>query len=222
MAVNNPLDKGTSASVEQALSRAQKIALGFLMVFSILIIVFWGWQLRIRIFQPFASSPKTTSSSQVELLDDLLRATDTDKDGLPDYDELYTYKTSPYLEDSDSDGLSDLQEINSGTDPNCPQGKDCMISEIIINNQTSTSELILPIEALSGDASTTTTVDASKITPAVVESLLQGKADITTLRQFYLESGMSQADLDKFSDEELMQMYRDVLESQNNNSNTSF
>jgi len=103
-----------------------------------------------------------------------------------------------------------------------PQGKDCTAPEIIIDNQASPSELTLPTTTTLTDSSVTTAVDASKITPAVVESLLQGKADIATLRQFYLESGMSENDLNKFSDAELMQMYRDVLESQSNNSNTSF
>jgi len=224
MAVNNPLDKSMSISGERALSRAQKIALAFLIIFSALILVFWLWQLQNRIFGPFAinSDSKNASSSQEELLNNLLKATDTDKDDLSDYDELYTYNTSPYLEDSDSDGLLDFQEINSGTDPNCPQGKDCTAPEIIIDNQASPSELTLPTTTTLTDSSVTTAVDASKITPAVVESLLQGKADIATLRQFYLESGMSENDLNKFSDAELMQMYRDVLESQSNNSNTSF
>src|SRR3989344_3458461 len=48
-----------------------------------------------------------------------LSVKDTDGDGLNDYDELYIYKTSPYLEDSDSDGVSDSAEIQKGTNPNC-------------------------------------------------------------------------------------------------------
>ena len=48
-----------------------------------------------------------------------LRNTDTDGDGLSDYQELKIYGSSPYLSDTDSDGLSDLEEIEQGTDPNC-------------------------------------------------------------------------------------------------------
>ncbi|MFH1433556.1 MAG: hypothetical protein ABIG32_01530, partial [Candidatus Uhrbacteria bacterium] len=53
------------------------------------------------------------------------RISDTDEDGISDYDELYVYKSSPYLADSDSDGFNDYEEIFSGNDPNCPQGKEC-------------------------------------------------------------------------------------------------
>lgn len=37
--------------------------------------------------------------------------TDTDGDGLSDYDEIYKYKTDPIKADSDGDGLSDYDEI---------------------------------------------------------------------------------------------------------------
>ncbi len=56
---------------------------------------------------------------------ELLKQKDTDHDGLSDYDELYVYHTSPYLADSDSDGIPDAIEVAQGTDPNCPQGKTC-------------------------------------------------------------------------------------------------
>jgi len=57
-----------------------------------------------------------------------LKTRDTDGDGLSDYDELYVYKTSPYLRDSDSDGFDDNTEILSGNDPNCPEGKQCGVT----------------------------------------------------------------------------------------------
>lgn len=42
---------------------------------------------------------------------------DTDMDGLSDYDEIFTYKTDPTKADSDNDGLSDYDEIKLGLDP---------------------------------------------------------------------------------------------------------
>jgi len=58
---------------------------------------------------------------------DVLRGQDTDNDSLNDYDELYVFRTSPFIEDSDSDGLLDGDEVMAGTDPNCPRTKTCRI-----------------------------------------------------------------------------------------------
>ncbi|MBI4272977.1 hypothetical protein HY621_03945 [Candidatus Uhrbacteria bacterium] len=55
-----------------------------------------------------------------------LRSSDTDRDTLSDYDELYVYRTSPYLADTDSDGYDDKQEIATGHDPNCATGDNCV------------------------------------------------------------------------------------------------
>ena len=57
-----------------------------------------------------------------------LKNLDTDKDSLSDYDELNIYHTSPFIEDSDSDGDLDNNEVASGEDPNCPKGKNCFSS----------------------------------------------------------------------------------------------
>lgn len=213
MVIKNPLDKSNINPDKGILTSTQKTALGFLIFFSVVIVMLWSWQLRNRILEPFTASTNLATSSQEELLDNLLRTLDSDKDGLSDYDELNIHKTSPYLEDSDSDGLSDQQEIVDGTDPNCPQGQDCRSTTIINNNVASTSELFLPVITES-NYSTTTKVDVTGVAPTTLEALLQGKADAAILRQFYLDGGMSQVDLDKFSDEELMKMYRGVLETQ--------
>lgn len=42
---------------------------------------------------------------------------DSDEDGLSDYDEVLKYKTSPIDFDTDCDLLSDLEEIEAGTNP---------------------------------------------------------------------------------------------------------
>ena len=43
---------------------------------------------------------------------------DTDKDGLSDYEEINTYSTNPLKADSDGDRMSDYAEIEAGTNPN--------------------------------------------------------------------------------------------------------
>jgi hypothetical protein len=65
----------------------------------------------------------TANTNQVDLIK--LKSQDSDLDGVDDYTEIYIYHTSPYLEDTDGDGISDKQEIFNGTNPNCPEGQDC-------------------------------------------------------------------------------------------------
>ncbi|MBX3247729.1 MAG: VWA domain-containing protein [Myxococcales bacterium] len=47
-----------------------------------------------------------------------LQNLDSDSDGLSDYEEICVYFTDPCLVDTDGDGLSDLVEVAAGTDPN--------------------------------------------------------------------------------------------------------
>ncbi|MCX6740116.1 MAG: hypothetical protein NTZ49_02725 [Candidatus Parcubacteria bacterium] len=54
-----------------------------------------------------------------------LKNQDSDLDGLDDWSELNIYGTSPYLSDTDSDKISDKDELLKGEDPNCPQGQVC-------------------------------------------------------------------------------------------------
>jgi uncharacterized repeat protein (TIGR02543 family) len=42
---------------------------------------------------------------------------DSDGDGLSNYDEIVTYQTNPLLKDTDSDGFDDLFEVNTGFNP---------------------------------------------------------------------------------------------------------
>ncbi|MFH1190973.1 MAG: hypothetical protein V1670_02100 [Candidatus Omnitrophota bacterium] len=109
------------------LNKNQKIATAVLAVFALFIFVLWFAQLKNSIKQPFIYNEEDNqqASSVDANSDEALKTKDSDKDGLSDWDELNTYLTSPYLEDSDSDGFSDKQEIDSGKDPNCPAGRDC-------------------------------------------------------------------------------------------------
>ncbi len=99
---------------------------------AILALALGVWQIRTLIHLPFAVPASTNQSAanlaagSVEGADvQALQARDTDADGLSDYDELYVYHTSPYLKDSDSDGVDDKTEVTKGTDPTCPQGQTC-------------------------------------------------------------------------------------------------
>lgn len=107
-----------------------------------------------------------------------LKEKDTDQDGLTDYDELYLYKTSPYIPDSDSDGYTDGEEIKNSQDPNCPAGVSC--ASLTLPQSQAASDLPDNLDAL---------------TPQQIRSLL-------------LQNGASAEELNSLSDEELINLYQ--------------
>jgi len=199
----NPLDKDNPQSTVTGLPRPQKIAVIILAIFAILIIVFWIGQFRYQINKPFKSETKKNTTEKV-IIDP--REQDTDKDGLSDYDELNTYKTSPYLEDSDSDGITDGQELEQGTDPNCPAGKQCNVP-LEAPNQ---------IELINQPDISVTTDSTDSAVEAILQNALSGNIDAASLRQLLISSGADQTVLDQISDEDLMKSYQETLEKQDN------
>jgi hypothetical protein len=128
-----------------------------------------------------------------------LKAKDTDGDGLTDYDEIYLYHTSVYLADSDSDGYKDKEEITTGHDPLCPSdqsGLPCNqpLTKIDIT-QTSTPPFLA-------------TPSASSFNP---QDIFSGTATPAAIRQMLLQGGMKPEDLDKITDEQLLETYQEVL-----------
>src|SRR2546427_13169559 len=106
----------------QRLTPHQKLGLGFFIVVGIVTFIFGLFRLQKSAFLPFYHPKtgyvfKTEDELEQEHLEQMKKM-DTDHDGLSDYDELYVYHTSPYLEDSDSDGVADGVEVSRGTDPN--------------------------------------------------------------------------------------------------------
>lgn len=129
----------------------------------------------------------STNNTNNEIANALaLQQQDTDLDGLSDYDEMYLYKTSPYLADSDSDGFSDGTEVKNGQNPNCPAGQNC--------------SLVLPAEP-SAAAGT----GVSSIQPAL-ENLTNEQ-----IRQLLLDKGMQAGDLQKIDDATLRSLYQETL-----------
>lgn len=184
-------------------SRRQKTAIIFVAVLALLIVAFWLLQINQQIRKPFQSPDKKTESAITELD---LSLTDSDSDGLSDYDELNVYKTSPYLEDTDSNGISDYDEISQGTDPNCQTGENCYGSEIIIKQdaQTDLNPLYLLDES----------IDANPVAPESVsgEGIIN-PSEVTpdVLRQVLLEGGYEEEVLKEISDEDLMAGYQEAL-----------
>jgi hypothetical protein len=97
--------------------------------FGVTAVLLSGWLIYHNVFR-ITALPKVVSAQNTNVVVDndkllALQNKDTDGDGISDYDELYISKTSPYLKDSDGDGIPDGTEAQSGTDPNCPEGKIC-------------------------------------------------------------------------------------------------
>jgi hypothetical protein len=193
------------AETKNNLDNKQKLALVGLTIFGIFLVILWVVKLNSEIKAPLAynsaaknSASTTTAADQAS--EDKLKSQDTDNDGLSDWEEINVYRTSPYLPDSDSDGIPDGTEVKNGTDPNCPQGQTCNVPATTA--QTSTA---------SGNSSSAGGNIASS--SDVNSQLLSGQIDTASLRQLLINSGVSKTDLDQISDADLLQAYKAQLAS---------
>ncbi len=176
--------------------RKEALTLGARLLFVIVAVVgigslVWGiWRFNTSIKTPFLAKKGNTVANENDISKLVnLQNQDTDEDGLSDYDEVYVYKTSVYLKDTDSDGYEDKTEINSNHDPNCPAGQNCGLPE-----------------SSAGSGTTASTGDA------IADQLLSGSMTPNQVRALLLESGsMSQADLDKIDDQTLMEVFQEAV-----------
>ncbi len=149
------------------------------------------------------ASTDTYSGSLDE--DMVLKNLDTDGDGISNYDELNVYGTSPYLADSDSDGFSDIEEISSGNDPNCPSGSDCRLG--------------IPAEDVPGMDDFMS--DDVLSDPSLPDSPFQGfdsmNLSADDIRLIILNSGeIRKEELDAIDDETIMEIYQEIIKSDQN------
>lgn len=182
------------------LTKEQKIGFGLLVVFAFLCVGLGILQIRNTMYGPFALSnkPPVNIRDQVDTID-ALRLRDTDHDELSDFDELYVYGTSPYLYDTFGYGLSDKEVVAKGL-PLCPKGQECV-------TPANSGEVIA-----SADASSTAATLAAQLgeAPPDLTALL---TDPVQLRKLLTENGMDQATLKKVTDDQLIQMGKDILSS---------
>ncbi|MDD4995274.1 MAG: hypothetical protein PHW53_02325 [Patescibacteria group bacterium] len=146
------------------------------------------------IFSPFVQTPSEDTRALFDnsLQLEELRGKDSDSDGLSDFDELYVHNTSPYLPDTDSDGMSDSAEITAGKDPNCPEGQECYIDQ---TGGTSTA---------AGETEEVNLTESEK-----ADLMLQLPAD--EIRELLKNAGVPEETLNQLTDDELKQMVADVL-----------
>ncbi len=191
---------------ENGLSKEQKIGFVLLSAFAIFAISLGVMQIRNTMYGHFALNNQipNTLKEQVNTVD-ALRFRDTDRDSLNDFDELYVYGTSPYLADTDSDGIPDGEEVKKGFDPNCAQGKDCSM----------TSDAAVVTESASS------TLDPSLALPAnkPAEDLGLAIQDPVQVRKMLIGAGVNKDVVAKFSDAELMKMITEIMSSSSTVSN---
>jgi hypothetical protein len=129
--------------------------------------------------------------------------TDSDQDGINDYDELNTYNTSPYLKDTDSDGADDKTELEGGDDPICPKGKTCGAPAFNILPQDGDLLNELPLTGVPG-------AESQGQPPQLPDVSNLGSVGADELRLLLEQSGFSKEQLDAFSDEELLDVWNNV------------
>jgi hypothetical protein len=125
-----------------------------------------------------------------------LQTKDTDNDSLTDFEELYVHNTSPYLADSDSDTVTDPDELAAGTNPNCPETQACTYG---------------PSE---GTSTTTSAQNAfADLDPTKLGiDTTTGTVDPAVLREKLLEYGISKDVLDKTDDATLLELFNQTLQ----------
>ncbi len=185
------------AEEQPRITHEQKIGLILLSAFILLAVTLGLIQMRNTIYKPFAlnKSIPPMIGEQVNT-PEALRYRDTDYDGLNDFDELYVYTTSPYLADSDSDGISDKDEIEGGKNPNCPEGKNCGVT--IVTEGSAMPQTPNQPELFNYSF------------PEDLEGLFQ---EPEIIRAMLLESGLSLDVVSKISDEDLKSMAAEIFTS---------
>lgn len=132
-----------------------------------------------------------------------LQTTDSDQDGLTDFEEVYVRGTSPYLQDTDSDGIDDFTEIAENTDPNCPEGQDCLQERV------GGDVIVTDAERALGGLSAANDTSVS----------LDDNISADEIRAMLAESGVPQDQIDQVPDEELINVYQQVSQDQASGAN---
>lgn len=187
-------------SVPHPLSAEERAGQWFVIIVALLALVggsLYLWRHIAKPFQVVYSGPQfLIGDEKAAAARAAAQAKDTDGDGLNDFEETEIFRTSPYLADSDSDGQGDALEVQSGSDPNCIPGQQCL-----------TSNEDVGFVAAPGFAAEQGAIAAEEL--ARLQGLLEEYADATPVevRGMLVESGLPQVEVDALSDDEVMEIF---------------
>jgi hypothetical protein len=171
----------TASMLAQQPSAHVKTAIAVFAIVGIATFVFGMISIVSDISSPFARKQGYSFVSLDEAekqRNDQLRADDTDSDGLSDYDELYVFRTSPFLADSDSDGDNDGLEVTTNHDPNCPKGKACIVERPVVTGEAQVgAATVVP----TGPASTASGAPATGNDAAILAAVTKAFGDLSQM-----------------------------------------
>jgi hypothetical protein len=209
---------------KSTLGKEQKVGLSFVVLCGLGAIVLGGLYLWRHVAHPFAityTGPQLLlgaekQNAQVEAE----KKMDTDKDEISDYDEKNVYGTSPYLADTDGDGVTDGAEITSGQDPNCAKGKTCDsilqdesafrnagVSGTFVDGVTAPVQPVAPAE-LSG-ANTTDAAASGELDVNAIAKLQN--LSTAEVRDLLVSSGADPATVAGYSEDQIRALYAEIL-----------
>lgn len=207
----------------QFLTKEQKLSVVLLGVCGFLSVGLSAYRLHASIGAPFLADRAAAVAFKQGLtptedeVTDRQRRTDSDGDGISDWDETNVYKTNPYLKDTCGDGVTDNVRITTGKNVNCGKvpGSDVDTSAL----EATSTNFGTPPAQLTPDAVFSDMMKAAGATagvtaessaaldgtiprlPAAIRAALAGKVD--------------QAQLDAVSDAQLLEYYDMALQEQN-------
>lgn len=200
-------------------SRREKVNSILILSVGLVAIGFGAFSFWFTVSNPFSEIVKESERINQEALAkrqaeiDHLKTLDTDGDGLTDYQELYTYGTSPYLKDSDGDGFNDYDEVMvNRTDANCPEGMICSGLPTVMPNLNLTST---GFSITSSNNSLVTGTDSIITAPMLTTDPTAIGTAITPdyIRSIMKDNGATEEELAELSDQVITAEFREYLKS---------
>lgn len=219
--------KGLKLAIKQHWDKLNKRQKSFFVVFvlcAIAALVFTYSSVREGINAPWRVSIKDLEKNKSLLknsateLENYQKRSDTDGDGLSDWDEENIYHSSPYLWSTAGDGMPDNVKIAMGENPLCKHGEPCTVETMAFNLPTTTYPGSNMLDTnvkddlgniIMGDSQAGQNFRQSASDAGVDMSLDSTiPRDPALLRQALLQTGkVTQADLDKVNDQQLLQYF---------------